>query len=386
MRSLATIVARPLLAASLVILLAACRQAAPALTPKEDAFMSTYTAHLVPRCFGRYLVDLPADMKLAPASGTTFAIAPYSEMSGAIDVTVTPMPKSVFDTQLAQRKATLQSEHIDLHPEWPYLGQVVPLADNSGVIFDRSQDGGSRGARTLELHGWKDDYAIKMTINAGDDSYPEYQKLSKNLQFGNDVPQKLAQLQALYARIRGRADGAIPTDPGACFKGGFVSGPASASVSEDITVNYVSKSFPNVHMTLSSNGGIGADNTLLERVPDMGRLLDATHGRFISKGKAATKSGVDFEQVLTEMPTGGDRPPNLLYLFEANSKLGSAQAPLLTVKLQRTIVDVDTSGQPINPELLPASTPTKKTAISEAESVDLWHAVTDSVRKRPGAF
>lgn len=335
--------------------------------------MSNYTAHMVPRCFGRYQIDLPADMRLAPESGTTFAIFPYSEMSGAIHVTVAPMPKIAFDAQLVQRKAKLESQHIDLHPEWAVLGGATPISDGNGEILNWA-NGLTRSARILELHGWKDGYAIAMKIKALDESFPEDTNDPPELKAGADLHKKLAILRSLYSRIRGRGDGEIPTGPGACFKNGFVSGPVSDDMREDITVNYVSASLPDVTLTLSSDNGIRTSDTLLDRAAGIKEALAGCHGRILHKGGRTSDGGVEFDELLTDSTHPDGQVLGQHFALEANSKKGGSQTPLVNIEMGTGNWQDEQSPK------------YAKSSLSEGESTALWNDVTKTLRKRPGAL
>jgi hypothetical protein len=137
---------------------------------------------------------------------------------------------------------------------------------------------------------------------------------------------------------------------------------------------------------VTTDSDIGGDNTLLDRVPDLERVLNATHGHFIKKGRGSTTSGLAFDEVLVETPTGNDLPPNLWFKLEANSKLGDTQSPLLTIHFERTLVRLDASGEPIDPEEVAAALASKAPVLSEAEAVALWDKITATLRPRPGAF
>lgn len=354
-------------------LLAACQGTAPPLTPKEQAFMSHYTAHMVPHCFGRYQIDLPADMRLAPESGATFAIFPYSEMSGAIHVTVMPMTKTAFDAKLARRKAELESQHIDLHPEWAVLGGATPISGGDGEILNWA-DGLTRSARVLELHSWKDSYAIVIKVKALDESFPEDAGDPPELKAGADLHKKLAMLQSFYTRISGRSDSEMPTGPGACFKNGFVSGPASDDMREDITVNYVSTSLPDVTLTLSSDTGIRTSDTLLERAAGIREAFAGGHGHILHKGSLASDGGVEFDELLTESTHPDGQVLGQHFALEANSKKGGSQTPLVNVEMGTGNWQDEQSPKYV------------KSSLTKAESVDLWNDITRSLRKRPGAF
>jgi hypothetical protein len=372
------------------VLLVGCHPSSPplALTPKEQAFMNTYTAHMVTHCFGRYLIDLPADMQVGKMASAIFAVFPYSEYSGGINVKVTPMTQTTFEHALEERKAKLKSMHIDGKPQEPYLDKVIPLDDHSGVVFNRSENGGSRGARMLELHGWKNGYAIKMTIKANDVSYPEY-KADKQLQeLGSTVKPKLAILQALYARTAGRPSGEIPTQPGTCIQNGFISGPASDKMSESISIDFVSKSMPDVNFTLQSNSGIRGTTTLLERLPDIEASLKAAKGHFIRKGHHTNPKGMSYDEILMAAITPNDHVMGQYFTLEANSKKGSAETPLLNVDFFNG--DREDPSAPAEDDLMriqpPKLSPLSKASLSEAEAVDLWDKTTATLRPRPGAF
>lgn len=347
--------------------------------------MNDYTAHMVPRCFGRYLIDLPDDLQPDTMAGATFAIYPYSEFSGALRVKIKPMPHSVFESTLAERKAKLAVEHVPGHQEWPVLGENVSLSDSDGLILNWT-NGLTRSTRRLELHGWKDGYAIEMTIDALDESFPENRDDPPELKSGADVPQKLAMLQSLYARTRGRAPDEVPNGPGTCIQNGFISGTASENMREDIAVNFVSRTMPDMTLHIATDSGIGADNTLMDRVPDLERAASASHSRFLQKGTESTSSGLAFQQVLMATPTPNDLPSNLFFKLEANSRHGDTRAPLIDMTLKRVIVKLDPEGKPINMEETLAKRKPDTPALSESESVAMWHAITASLRKRSGAF
>jgi len=293
--------------------------------------MNNYTSEMVPRCFGRYLIDLPADMKPGRLSGATFAIFPYTEYSGGIRVKVISMSKEQFDIQLAKREDELKAKHIDAEPQQPYLDNTISLDDRTGIIFNRSENGGSRGARTLELHGWKDGYAIKMTIDAADVSYPEYQEDKQLQDLGSNVQPKLAMLQSLYARTSGRTNDEIPSGPGTCIQNGFISGPASDKMSESISMNFVSRSMPDVIFHLATDN-VHTKTTLLDRMPDIRHALDVVHGHVIRDRSSVTKSGQSYEEVLTTKQMDDNNPlMGQSFKLEANSKMGKAHNPLINV-------------------------------------------------------
>ncbi len=337
--------------------------------------MSHYTAQMTPRCFGRYLIDLPADMKPADTAAVTLTMSPYSERSGGIHVNVTPMPKSSFDRMLARREKTLESQHIAGHPGQAYLDEAVPVIDGSGVIFNRSENGASRGSRILELHGWKNHYAIKMTIRANDVDYPEYADDKQLQALGSTVHTKLNILQSLYKRIRGRQNNEIPPGPGACIQNGFISSKSSEKLREDIMMGFVSKTMPDVRIHIEYDSGLRTETELLDRIPEIEKMLKAANGHIVRKGHARSKVGLAFEEVLSTGMTPDNQVIGQYFTLEANSKIGSAQTPLLIIDFWNG-----------NRENKSHHTSLPNASLSEAESLALWDEIAATLRARPAAF
>ena len=159
--------------------------------------MQTLTHAMTPRCIGRYLIDLPAGMVLSGWGGLK---------AQGVNIEVAPLNESLFRWRYEQREAELRAAHLDAHPDQPVLKEIIPLRGAIGGGGNRSETGGTNGSRTLELHAWRDGYAIKMWINAFDNLYPEYKNEKWAAEVGRDLPQKQALLLDVFARIRGRAD------------------------------------------------------------------------------------------------------------------------------------------------------------------------------------
>ena len=109
--------------------------------------------------------------------------------------------------QYERREAELRAAHLDGQPDQPSLKEIVPLRGAMGGIFNRADDNALVNAgRTLELHAWRDGYAIKMWIEARDVSYSADNLDEQYKAIGTNVPQMQALLLDVFARIRGRAD------------------------------------------------------------------------------------------------------------------------------------------------------------------------------------
>ena len=111
----------------------------------EDSHMQSTAKKMVPRCIGRFLVNVPEDMVLSAEGG--------QEIEGVtIDLRV--MPEANFDFLLRKRKAKLENTFLPGSNKFPFLKETTALPGNDrGLIFDRaeSEAGTSRMSRTLEL-------------------------------------------------------------------------------------------------------------------------------------------------------------------------------------------------------------------------------------------
>jgi Tle cognate immunity protein 4 C-terminal domain/Tle cognate immunity protein 4 N-terminal domain len=366
---------RSILASAMLTLgVAGCQPSLPPLTPQEHATMQTLTHAMTPRCIGRYLIDLPAGMVPSGWGGLK---------AQAVNIEVTPLNEPQFRWRFEQHEAELRATHIDAHPDQPVLKEIIPLRGAIGGIFNRSETGGTNGSRTLELHAWRDGYAIKMWINAFDNLYPEYKNEKWAAEVGRDLPEKQALLLDVFARTRGRADNEMPSEPGLCFHGGFLQG--NATDEENLDMSYVFTDMPDVSLSVSYNSNLVSENTLLDR----GKSVDANErhadGHTVRKGKRKSHEGIAFEEWLSAGNTD-DHVKGHLFSLEANSKIGSAQTPLLNIDF----LNGDRIGVPDKrpPGSIPLDSPPPlaKASLTEGEAVALWDAITETLRPRPNGF
>lgn len=338
--------------------------------------MNKLTKTMEPRCFGRYLIDLPSDMKLGLNYKTI--------IDRDIWVEVEPISKLSFELRLRKRESDIREERLDGKPNSPSLKEVTTL--EIGKIFDHAH-GSTYANRTLELHAWHAGYAIKMWVKASDFTGPEFDNEPKARSLGSDVLNKRAQLLEIYSRVRGRADTEVPTEPGVCVANGFIRG--AASDGEDISMNFLLTSMPDVYLHVETDSGIKEDTTLLDRGREINAMTEGAEGRTMRKGARKTPAGVAFEEWLiagnTNERHGKHHVKGHTFTLEGNSKIGSAKTPLFIVELHNGERESEPDdGRPAwdkapRPEL-------KQASLSEAEALALWDAITSTLRPRPGAF
>ena len=360
--------------AALTLGITGCQPSLPPLTPQEHVTMQTLTHAMTPRCIGRYLIDLPAGMVPSGWGGLK---------AQGVNIEVTPMNESLFQWRYEQREAELRAAHLDAHPDQPVLKEIIPLRGAIGGIFNRSETGGTNGSRTLELHAWRNGYAIKMWINAFDNMYPEYKNEKWATEVGRDLPEKQALLLDVFMRTRGRTDDEIPSEQGLCFHGGFLRGPATAE--ENLDMSYVFTDMPDVSLSISSNSNLVSENTLLDRGKDIEPILRISDGQTLRKGTRQSHGGLAFDEWLMAATTD-DHVKGHLFTLEANSRIGSAKTPLLVIDFhngQRVGVP---DKRPPGSIPLDSPPPLAKASLTEGEAVALWDAITNTLRARPNGF
>ncbi|HCY64590.1 MAG TPA: hypothetical protein DHV59_17560 [Oxalobacteraceae bacterium] len=164
-------------------------------------------------------------------------------------------------------------------------------------------------------------------------------------------------------RVRERAPGEIPTEPGFCIDGGFIKG--NENVYESVTIGMAPADQPAVRINFNTSTPNAIAPGLLARE-------DKVNGFFSSftklrRGKRII-NGIDGEESLlrTTNNQGDD-----IHLFTWESSHGSAdnRRPAIQIELS--------AGGPTNKMASP---------YSDQEATKLWDSITSTVRLRPGAF
>ena len=104
--------------------------------------MSEMTKNMSPRCFGRYLIDLPETFVLNSEGG---------QKVSDVTIEITPRSELEFKSLLNSRKQQLAAEKTYSTPQQPTLKTVTALPNAIGVVFDRAKTPESNVPRTLEL-------------------------------------------------------------------------------------------------------------------------------------------------------------------------------------------------------------------------------------------
>ena len=383
---------RPIVAFALffLLLLTGCKPTTVvALTPQEKLSMDRMTQDPVARCIGRYLIDVPRHLvpQLRWDRTSTETVGHYRD---GVSVSVKPMDRRAFDVALRGRHEELKATRFDASPEW---GSILASATLVGtdvsplMLFDAAKGATIRSVRKLELFGWKNGYQIVATIEARDLSFPELRNEPLYKGVMGNTQEKLAELQGVYARVRGRAETEVPTDPGICIHNGFVSDAGRPSQEDDYSTREIwySTEVRGLLLSFSSGQLVGGEDTLLDRVRKVEpmEIRDDPLFRTLRK-QTRTDAGEPFDEWLAAIKTDA-RIRGHRFLAEGHSLDSSFRKPYFTMKMHNGQDEIQPP-DPKDPFQYNMRPPLDKAPLTEAEALGLWGAVTKTLRLRPGAF
>lgn len=357
-----------LLTTATLLTMAACQPVSTPMTPEEIRRVAQLAERMAPRCVGRYVIDLPEKFVLNSQS---------SAETEDVKIDVRPMTKSRFDLELADRKKVIEHERLD-GEDTPSLTETRTLQDGSGLVFNRSRNGGSAALRTWELLSWRDGYRFSASIDARD--MEKASRLNESDNRVTNVEEKFAVLMSTYNRLRGRAEGEIPRERGFCIANGFVAGPASEK--EAAYVAFHLENSPDVYFHLSATPeDLKEQSRLLQRSAQVEREMKQSGTQTIRKGEVRI-GGMAYDEWLMKGPTP-DRVPGTMFNLLGNEASPGAANPFIRVEL-------------FNGFRIPARERTaeesaelkdlERATLSPAEAVAVWDKVVPTLRLRPGAL
>ncbi|MFP3501405.1 T6SS immunity protein Tli4 family protein [Burkholderia sp. SIMBA_062] len=345
------------------ILLTACGVKTPALTEQEKKMVKEMTMDMKPRCVGRYLIDLPASAQ--PIGHAKFE---------GVMVNAKIQTLEEFEHGMIVREAELKVTKNPLGYQFFFESGKVRGIKHTRYFISNPEL--SDANRDIEVHKWDRGYQISLKVEGTDwtKSVDKEKSWVKKKEIQNDVPRKMGLAFDLIENLQGRAENVIPTEPGACFVGGFMPGKASAE-NENISTNYVLADKTDVSFNWDSFANLQATSTLLPRVwsADVQDALKTARGRVIRSGSVTLPSGMKVDEVLTSALTLVQVQGHH-FSVETNYQ-GTPQAPYI-------VLDMETA----SPNFLTEADTIKQSSLTEGESVALWDEVIRTLRPRPNGF
>lgn len=298
-----------------------------------------WTAH----CFGRFLVDLPPEARI---------VATYSLWGD--EFKKIPVSPNEVAGLVGARESELRS---------------APHDSEEGMLIRTDRyDGGS-----ASLLSWRRPESVSAMwldayfVGSGGHSVYEYQGLIE------PAREHLAAAftSQLAGSVRSRRQHEIPTEPGFCIDGGYIAG--SEYMSESFRVGITLPQHPGMHMTFRSSTG-AEEEGLLERVGGFFRteVLGRALGVDTLRKRRRSVGPIAGEEYL--VAGGDDRQRVYAFRWEFQGRDDSLAEPNLSLEMGVLERDPGDDGSLPPPAFE-----------SDDEALQLWDAILETIRPRPGA-
>ncbi|EKT64476.1 T6SS immunity protein Tli4 family protein, partial [Providencia burhodogranariea] len=231
--------------------------------------------------------------------------------------------------------------------------------------------------RTLEAHVYVGHVAFIITTNIRDFSDKKYaQRKSEFLGRGftefqsNEKPAKLAAMKSLISRLSGRLDHEIPTGKGVCIPNGFILDDGDKHKEQ---IKFIYK---NNELLLSvdvDNSYLASSDTLFSRGAKINSAMGQQSMQTIKK-ENLLPNGLPSQEWLMKgkqevySEEENKKIPNMPYYqfwLYANQETATLTTPRVLVKLNNV---------------------NRFTTYSDAQMVEIWDRIVNSLRYRPNAF
>lgn len=294
-------------------------------------------------CLGRYLMDLPSDAQVR--ASYTFArgdVRTYRNVSA-----------DQFETQVAGREAELKQ---------------TPHIQGGGMFVERTDLAQGR----VVLTSWSSPtsrylYQYERFIHL------EPERVLYVLSGQGDADKAAGSLgysRSLAETVRFRAPGEIPVEPGFCIDSGLIQ--RSKLNREEVTADVRLPGYPSVTLTFMSYVTGSPDRDLLRRAS----TIPPGYEEVAARMQTLRRGNRDLGQVKgQELLVRGDGEGKKAYefLWESQGRPDSLEYPFLSLQLSTT-GESDEEGEVIDAPFG-----------SNEEVIDLWDAILESLRLRPGA-
>ncbi|APF89488.1 hypothetical protein BC427_24465 (plasmid) [Ralstonia solanacearum FJAT-91] len=296
-------------------------------------------------CFGRYLVDLPAQVDVKVSYKIWGDVIESVQWEGG----------GKLNAEISNREFELKAERhkkID------------------GSMFVRRQ---AHHNDSFSIVSWKAPYSKELMWV---DTYLVTSGPWRVFRYSGDVaPEKLDSAlsfaDSLSTNIRSRDDHEIPIGPGFCIDQGFIAG--SDYRSEGFQVGITLPQHPNALITIDASTGAEQDR-LLKRVDKFFATAVAGQlsGLKILRKRQRNVGPIEAEEYATAASGNGQRVYAFAWESQGKDKSLSEQNIVAALKV-------------LEQSVITEHTPYRPAFKSDEEALQLWDAIIDSIRLRPGA-
>ncbi|OHV02014.1 hypothetical protein BLA34_06495 [Ralstonia solanacearum] len=295
-------------------------------------------------CFGRYLVDLPAEAKV-------------SSSSRIVGIEIEPVP--------VERPALLK-ERVEARER-----ELMASRHTSGEsMLVRRVD---QGNGSVSLLSWN---SPRRKILMSQESYLVANNAWRAFKYSGEISasrqdRAISLFSLLATNIRSRSDSEIPIGPGFCIDQGFIAG--SDYRSEGFQVGITLPQHPNALITIDASTGAEQDR-LLERVDKFFATAVAAQlsGLKILRKRQRDVGPIEAEEYATAASGNGQRVYAFAWESQGKDKSLSEQNIVAALKV-------------LEQSVITEHTPYRPAFKSDEEALQLWDTIIDSIRLRPGA-
>jgi hypothetical protein len=304
-------------------------------------------------CVGRLLIDLPADAEIrfsgARLGGTKINVEPGYTPEKAAKV-IAEREASLAGKLNEYERPSLEKrvvvDAVNFQATLLYLGREKAVTQMSDGLPVAGEEG-----ITVEAFGIKGDLFYRFKGESL--SSPKYEK----------------SVHDLVEKFESRIAESIPSVAGFCIENGIIHDPISPEKNETVTMFASLRGHPDIAIRL--------DTSVLDKPQESLLARDANNDintRFASNIKNLGKGSRDLNGILGEEVLDrfkeGNGTTGHMFMWESPGKGLDVLAPSITLELQ---TGKGRPGQPVN------------SSLSDEAVLQLWHAISSSLRIRPTA-
>lgn len=329
------------------------KQRAAAQRDKEKVARMTQRMKTV--CIGRFLIDLPAETRLALRSPRIdgFDISSFDES------------EADFQVRLTQREAQLRATP-DRLGGYRNLESVREVRTENGVVGKIFVHGykvreGTRN-RGLEKERYRFEGIVLEAMLHGEG-------VSYALAANNYNPDIIENLPRLVAKLVPNPDNQIPIEPGFCIDRAWFRDPLTADQREEVMMSAQLPSHPDFEfLAILAAGNKPDKQSLLERGASRPSLLSLAERWRIATLRAAPRSigGITGDELVKRVAEMNDTV-GYSFWWEVDGTEDNVFVPHLVFKM--------TTGEGTNGPV--------PTSMSEDAAMTLWDKISSSIRLRP---
>lgn len=316
-------------------------------------------------CIGRFVIAMPHAWQTRPKT------AEYLYAGNALE-TRHDVTLGIFENIVKERENDLKTKmRVDSSsPRGPNVVTRIPWLETSMAITaharllvynENSKNILNEQFYQSEGYVWSNNTMFIVTPLAPDDQAAE----------------AVLNARDVFPRIEGRANTEIPKQAGFCFDGGIVTG--QQKFNESATAYFERPSTPGgLIFGIEMRPGVPSDDKLLDRVSGLkqalGSLISHTH---TLRSRERPLAGMDGQELLLKINLNGTDAYDFMWEFKGVLSPDGEPMRVITphARLELSIGEQkDTNAEYVG------------STLSEEEAIELWDAILNSFRLRPGAI